>query len=102
MSVCLCSTRLFPYSLPRNCEFALASTSWSYLPSLFSPIVHLLSALGIYDYLLTLNQEVRQIWQRKLSWTSVLFVVNRYLTLATSFVMFVKDIPQVDPNSQVS
>ncbi|KAI0685740.1 hypothetical protein BC835DRAFT_1420977 [Cytidiella melzeri] len=70
-------------SLPRNCEFALAT-------------------LGIYDYLITLEQERRQIWKRKLSWISVLFVVNRYVTLATSFVMFIKDIPVVAPNSQTN
>ncbi|KAI0779188.1 hypothetical protein BC629DRAFT_1523079 [Irpex lacteus] len=67
--------------IPRNCEFALAT-------------------LGIYDWLITLNQEYRQIWRRKISWISVLFVINRYVTLMTSFVMFVKDIPVVAPNSK--
>ncbi len=60
------------------------------------------TALGIYDWLITLNQEYRQIWRRKISWISVLFVINRYVTLMTSFVMFVKDIPVVAPNSKVS
>ncbi|KAI0084087.1 hypothetical protein BDY19DRAFT_910161 [Irpex rosettiformis] len=67
--------------IPRNCEFALAT-------------------LGIYDWLLTINQEYRQIWRRKLSWISALFVVNRYVTLMTSFVMFVKNIPVIAPDSR--
>lgn len=36
------------------------------------------SALWIYDYLQTLPMEIQAIWSRKLTMTSLLFLLNRY------------------------
>ena len=35
-------------------------------------------ALALYDYLITLDQEVKQMWKRKLTWISLIFYLNRY------------------------
>lgn len=37
-----------------------------------------------YDYFLTLSMEIDNFWkaQHKVSWTSVLFILNRYLAVA--------------------
>ena len=61
-----------------------------------------LSALGIYDYCLTFNQEIRQVWQRKVNWISILFYVNRYTIIATSIVILIKDLRFIPPTSLVS
>lgn len=87
-------------SIPTNCEFALASK-----PSLRqSPRrkADMWSALGLYDYCLTFNQEIRQVWQRKTNWISLLFFVNRYTIVATAIVILVKDLKFVSPVSKVS
>ena len=42
----------------------------------------------LYDHLLTVRQEVNHIWQRRFSGATVIFILNRYLTLtAVVFAM---------------
>ncbi|KAF8510934.1 hypothetical protein BU17DRAFT_97679 [Hysterangium stoloniferum] len=38
-------------------------------------------ALASYEYVITFGDEVRQIWQKKLSFVTILWIVNRYLML---------------------
>jgi len=42
-------------------------------------------ALLIYDYMLTLNEEIRFMWSRRMTLGKVLFFLNRYLPFVTSF-----------------
>jgi len=46
-----------------------------------------------YDYLLTLQDEIRCIWKRKFSFATVLFFVNRYVTLLYRTLMIVQMLP---------
>ncbi|KAI0783814.1 hypothetical protein C8Q75DRAFT_423525 [Abortiporus biennis] len=39
------------------------------------------TALIIYDYSITIDQEVQHIWKTRLNLTSVLFVITRYCSL---------------------
>ena len=41
------------------------------------------SALGIYDWVLTLGRERQYIWPRKTSKSAILFLIIRYSSLAT-------------------
>ncbi|GJE89146.1 hypothetical protein PsYK624_052400 [Phanerochaete sordida] len=38
-------------------------------------------ALIVYDYVITLDQEVNNVWRRKFTAASLLFYVNRYLSI---------------------
>lgn len=38
-------------------------------------------ALWFYDYFDTLPSEIMYIWCQEISWTSILFIVNRYTLL---------------------
>ena len=43
---------------------------------------HLLAALLLYDYTLTIGREIELFWKRsRTSWTFSLFIANRYITL---------------------
>ena len=42
---------------------------------------HFLSALYIYDVLLTFDEEVDRIWERRVSTASILFLLNRYCNI---------------------
>ncbi|KLO15293.1 hypothetical protein SCHPADRAFT_275542 [Schizopora paradoxa] len=42
-------------------------------------------ALLVYDYLLTLREEVRFMWMRRMTFGKMLFFLNRYLPFATGF-----------------
>ncbi|KAI0765825.1 hypothetical protein BC629DRAFT_1648404 [Irpex lacteus] len=44
-------------------------------------------ALSVYEYAITLPQERRRMWQRKLSLASVLFFVNRYAIILENALM---------------
>lgn len=46
-----------------------------------------------YDYLLTLPDEIRCIWKRKFSFATVLFFVNRYVTLLYRTLMIIQMLP---------
>ena len=48
----------------------------------FSPYIALRTALGAYDYMLTLQDEWSLVWQRKWRGSTWLFVANRLLMLA--------------------
>ena len=41
----------------------------------------------MYDYTLTLSLEVSTVWKSKLSGTSILFLVNRYLSMVNGSVI---------------
>ena len=58
-----------------------------------------LADVFIYDYVLTFAQEVQLIWGRKITGASVLFWLNRYLTLALVIMNFV---PSVGVQCEVS
>ena len=45
-----------------------------------------LAGLFVYDYVLTFVQEVQLIWGRKITGATVLFWLNRYLTLVIVFM----------------
>ncbi|KAI0338609.1 hypothetical protein BDW22DRAFT_689002 [Trametopsis cervina] len=46
-----------------------------------------IAALALYDYLLTFSQEIEMIWRRPLTGASVLFMLNRYLSLVLIFLL---------------
>ena len=54
----------------------LASTQNHVSPTLFSS-----TGVLVYDYILTLGQELQLFWKRKLTGATVLFLINRYLFL---------------------
>ena len=68
-----------------------------------------ITALGLYDYCITLEQEICQVWmhesrqvsKRKINWMSILFFVNRYSIIATAITMLVKDLHILSPTSRV-
>ena len=62
-------------------------------------LIRKLAGLFIYDYVLTFAQEVQLIWGRKITGASVLFWLNRYLTLALVIMNFV---PSVGVQCEVS
>ncbi|KLO05494.1 hypothetical protein SCHPADRAFT_724738 [Schizopora paradoxa] len=43
-------------------------------------------ALLVYDYLLTLREEVRFMWLRRMTFGKILFFLNRYLPFAAGFI----------------
>ena len=47
------------------------------------------SALTFYEHLITLSEEVQVIWCRKFTGATLLFLVNRYLTLLTASLILV-------------
>ncbi|KAJ3547393.1 hypothetical protein NM688_g5405 [Phlebia brevispora] len=46
-----------------------------------------LSALIWYDYALTFNGEIQQMWKRKFSWISLLYYANRYSLLINAVIV---------------
>ena len=44
-------------------------------------------ALLAYDYLLTFSGEIQFVWSRKFSGATVVFVLNRYVTLFSKIVL---------------
>ena len=44
-------------------------------------------ALLTYDYLLTFSGEIQFVWSRKFSGATVVFVLNRYVTLFSKIVL---------------
>jgi len=51
------------------------------------------TTLLLYDYAVTFPREVRCIWGRKFTWATVLFLLNRYLTLLNRVLMIVDMLP---------
>lgn len=39
------------------------------------------SVLFIYDYIITFDQELEVVWRRKTTWSSVLYLLNRYCVI---------------------
>ncbi|KAI0696787.1 hypothetical protein BC835DRAFT_1305448 [Cytidiella melzeri] len=66
------NAKLVAYRIPINCEYALAT-------------------VGLYEYTLTLDREIRHIWTPKFGWISALFCVNRYLVPLTSALILWKN-----------
>lgn len=48
------------------------------------------TALLFYDYFLTLDREIRCVWRSKFSGVTVLFLLNRYVTLLYRVLMIVQ------------
>lgn len=48
-----------------------------------------LKALIWFDYLLTFNGEIQEIWKRRLSWVTMLYHVNRYSLLVSSATLVI-------------
>lgn len=46
-----------------------------------------------YEHIITLGEEVRCVWKKRISAASVLFLLNRYLTLVSSLVSVVLLLP---------
>ena len=42
---------------------------------------------------MTFDEEVRRVWQKRISGAGILFLLNRYLTLASSLVSIVQFLP---------
>ena len=55
----------------------------------------MLAAFLLYDYLLTLNMEVKLFWRQPLSAASILFYLNRYLTLTVYILVAIGMAPMV-------
>ena len=46
-------------------------------------------ALVVYDYALTIHEEVELIWKRRISCASFLFISNRYILLSYTVIQFI-------------
>ena len=46
-----------------------------------------IAAIVFYEYAITVGQEIEHIWGRKLSWTTLLFFLNRYLLVTGQIVL---------------
>lgn len=55
-----------------------------------------------YEHLLTLDTEVKEMWNRKVTPTTVLFFVNRYVLLLTITVTFLEQTKWNDLSNSVS
>lgn len=53
-----------------------------------------LTALVVYEYLLTFQDEVRMIWRRKWTAATVLFMMNRYLLIASIILQALPSTPE--------
>lgn len=61
------------------------------LNSLFTgSILTLQSGLLIYDHAITLSDEIRYVWKRKASGATVIFVLNRYISLLYQLFMTIQ------------
>ena len=45
------------------------------------------TALVIYDHILTFTEEIRKIWSRRFTLASIIFLSNRYISLAGYIVV---------------
>lgn len=50
------------------------------------------AALLLFDYLLTLSGEIKFVWGRKFSFVTVLFALNRYVTLLSKVFLFANEL----------
>lgn len=50
--------------------------------------------LSCYEHAITVGEEVRCVWRRRVSGGSVLFVLNRYAVLASSLASIIHVLPQ--------
>ena len=61
------------------------------------------SVLIFFEYLITLDQEVKLFWRNKLTGAVALFFANRYITITyTMYFMLTNMIPATSANAQVS
>ena len=74
--------------LGRDIDRLFTAVVFSELPDILVPILlplsgtHWLAALVLYDYTLTIGQEIELFWKRSWrSWTFFLFIANRYITV---------------------
>ena len=59
--------------------------------------------LIFFEYLITLDQEVKLFWRNKLTGAVALFFANRYITITyTMYFMLTNMIPATSANAQVS
>ena len=74
------------------------------LPPRNSPLTRyaIFSVILCYDHLLTLNEEIQCIWKQKFSLFTIIFFLNRYLSVAGALVQTLTKAPQLSPSSMVS
>lgn len=53
-------------------------------------IIDPLTALFIYDYILSFSLEVKCIWQRRFSKATALYVLNRYAVMSNRIVLLIE------------
>ena len=53
----------------------------------------MVAVLFLYDYLMTLEDEIRYVWSRKFTAASVLFMINRYVNLMITVLEFFEQSP---------
>ncbi|PSR75618.1 hypothetical protein PHLCEN_2v9019 [Hermanssonia centrifuga] len=49
---------------------------------ILSLLIYGVSALVVYDYIITIDQEITLVWRRKWSLATWIFIANRYLMFA--------------------
>lgn len=74
------TTSMLPYSVHTYLACRLESC-WSFF----------LLVVVVYDWLLTLSDEIRLVWKRKLTGATVLFLLNRYTTLIMYVIPILAD-----------
>ena len=78
-----------PYSsIDGFCSVAVLGKRQCSVCSSSNPLPVLISALVLYDYLISLDQEVNLFWKRKFTGATVLFLLNRYLLLINYTLIF--------------
>lgn len=57
-----------------------------------------LVVLYSYDHVITLDNEVKYVWRRRISGASVLFMMNRYMMLLASLASIIHLVPRFGGN----
>ena len=76
-----------PYSsIDGFCSVAVLGKRQCSVYSSSNPLPVLISALVLYDYLISLDQEVNLFWKRKFTGATVLFLLNKYLLVLSNIL----------------
>ncbi|EIW51711.1 uncharacterized protein TRAVEDRAFT_136581, partial [Trametes versicolor FP-101664 SS1] len=51
------------------------------------------AVIFLFEYLITIDCEVRLAWSRKLSWARLIFLLNRYIALFLYFLSLIPLLP---------
>ena len=65
-------------------------------------LIAVLTALIFFEYLITMDREMELFWNRKLSYSTALFFVNRYLIVAFSALVLTPNFNTVTWKNRVS